>query len=124
VIKKVCEGFKNKEILLDNGKNLKEKEVACALSWCEDAPPNTKLIVKTTTPTPYLEEGEGKWKTHRRKTRASKIPKEENELKLDVGKSWKQNKRMKQLAREVTSGRKPTLDSITKGRKLLFYNGI
>ena len=46
------------------------------------------------------------------------------DLKLDVGKSGKQSKKVKQLASKVASGRQPTLESLTKGRKLLFYLGI
>jgi hypothetical protein len=41
----------------------------------------------------------------------------EIELKMDVGKSRKQSRRMKQMEKEVASGKKPTLQSLKKGRK-------
>ena len=39
------------------------------------------------------------------------------DLKLDIGKSSKQSKKVKLLSREVASGKQPTLESLTKGRK-------
>ena len=52
-----------------------------------------------------LDDREGKWQTQRRQTRVSRKPKMVVELKLDVGKSRKQSRRMKQMERDVASGR-------------------
>ena len=44
-----------------------------------------------------------------------KKPEGGKELKLDVGKLGKQNRRTKQMAKEVASGGQPTLEAMNKG---------
>ena len=90
-----------------------EGEVTRVLCWSEEVPP----ILKKVESLAFLEDYEGKWKTQRRKIRVSKKFEVVIELNVDVRKFGKQSRRTKKMVREVASGRKLTLESMTKVRK-------